>query len=455
MAAIYTPSFFQPQNVNGAPLAGAKLYFYQTGTTTLITVYQDDDASPTPHANPVVADASGIFPPIYVANAVFKTVLTTSADVTVQTVDPVYPTRMATSATDNAILRADGDGGGIQGSSATISDAGDLTITSTVADAGGGPVLTLYRNSASPAASDILGKVLFQGRDNAANTEDYAEIYTQITDTTGASEDASVLFRNKVAGMMTTQLTLNNTGATFANAVTFSGAAAFSSTAAFTGSVSMTTTDSNTAPLEIVSTNADATAGPFLFLNRASPSPAAADSLGGVSFRGRDSGGNTETYARILSAIADPTDASEDASIVFQTVVGGTLSNRMVLENGLVMTGATGGDKGAGTINAVGVYDDNVLLTDYVFDYAIDGVVREEDGEVAQAFAGRGWVLDLDAFDVSWRVNRHLPSMPSRDEWADGSLSIGSLIQRLWETVEIQAVHISALNERMKVIEAA
>lgn len=87
MAAIYTPSFLQPQNINGVPLAGAKLYFYQTGTTTPITVYQDSGLT-TPHANPVVADASGIFAPIYVGTAVFKVVLKTSADVTVQTVDP-------------------------------------------------------------------------------------------------------------------------------------------------------------------------------------------------------------------------------------------------------------------------------------------------------------------------------------------------------------------------------
>src|SRR3546814_11697194 len=68
-----------PQNVNGVPLAGAKLYFYQTGSETAITTYQDS-AEATPHANPVVADASGIFAPIYVSNLTFKTVLKTRSE---------------------------------------------------------------------------------------------------------------------------------------------------------------------------------------------------------------------------------------------------------------------------------------------------------------------------------------------------------------------------------------
>jgi len=88
MVALFTPPVLQAVDVNGEPYSGAKLYFYQTGTTTLITVYQNS-ALTTPHTNPVVADASGQFAPIYVSSTEFKIVLTTSADVTIRTVDPV------------------------------------------------------------------------------------------------------------------------------------------------------------------------------------------------------------------------------------------------------------------------------------------------------------------------------------------------------------------------------
>lgn len=128
MAALYTPSFFQPQNINGVPLAGAKLFFYQTGTTTPITVYQDSGLT-TPHANPVVADASGIFAPIYTSSVQFKTVLKTSADVTVQTVDPVFGDTGALTSTDNAIARFDGTTGALQNSAITIDDAGIMSIS--------------------------------------------------------------------------------------------------------------------------------------------------------------------------------------------------------------------------------------------------------------------------------------------------------------------------------------
>jgi hypothetical protein len=80
--------WYQVEDSAGLPRSGAKLFFYATGTTTPITVYQDVDGVAA-HASPVVADASGIFAPIYInTTGKFKTVLKTSADVVIQTVDP-------------------------------------------------------------------------------------------------------------------------------------------------------------------------------------------------------------------------------------------------------------------------------------------------------------------------------------------------------------------------------
>lgn len=87
MAQLFDPHF-QAVNANSLPLSGAKLYFYQALTTTPITVYQDADET-TPHTNPVLADASGLFPPIYVPSVLYKFVLQTSAGVTVQTADEI------------------------------------------------------------------------------------------------------------------------------------------------------------------------------------------------------------------------------------------------------------------------------------------------------------------------------------------------------------------------------
>jgi len=82
--------FFQPL-VGEVTEDGDKLYFYLTNTTTDVTVYQDG-ALTTPHTQPVVADSSGRFAPIYIdpTDGDLKVVQDTSADVERYTVDP-YP----------------------------------------------------------------------------------------------------------------------------------------------------------------------------------------------------------------------------------------------------------------------------------------------------------------------------------------------------------------------------
>jgi hypothetical protein len=78
-----------------------------------------------------------------------------------------------------------------------------LTVTSTDAGAAVGPVLDLYRNSATPAASDIIGKVIFNGEDSAGNTQEYASIESLIVDATSTSEDGKLDFYATRAGSRT------------------------------------------------------------------------------------------------------------------------------------------------------------------------------------------------------------------------------------------------------------
>jgi len=88
MATLFAPNF-QSIDANGNPRSGAKLSFFLAGTTTPVTVYQDADAE-TPHTVPVPADASGLFPPIYLLGGqMYKFVHQTAADVTVQTADNI------------------------------------------------------------------------------------------------------------------------------------------------------------------------------------------------------------------------------------------------------------------------------------------------------------------------------------------------------------------------------
>jgi hypothetical protein len=63
MSLTYTPRQ-TVVNGSGRPYAGARAWFYRAGTTTAQTVYSDA-ALATPHTNPVVANAAGRFPIIY------------------------------------------------------------------------------------------------------------------------------------------------------------------------------------------------------------------------------------------------------------------------------------------------------------------------------------------------------------------------------------------------------
>lgn len=82
--------FEQYQNNSGDLLNAGKLYFYESGTTTPKTTYADINQT-TPNTNPVILSAAGRQGNIWF-DGIAKVVLTTSADVILQTLDPVGDT---------------------------------------------------------------------------------------------------------------------------------------------------------------------------------------------------------------------------------------------------------------------------------------------------------------------------------------------------------------------------
>ena len=92
-------------------------------------------------------------------------------------------------------LQVDGAITSSAGATITTADNTDtLTLTSTDADANSGPNLRLYRNSASPADSDDLGRIEFEGRND--NSQDYVavQIHTNTGDVSDGNEKAQIMF---------------------------------------------------------------------------------------------------------------------------------------------------------------------------------------------------------------------------------------------------------------------
>ena len=101
-------------------------------------------------------------------------------------------------------------------------DALGMTLTSADAGAAAAPTLDLYRDSASPAASDTLGEIEFNGEDSAGNKQAYGLIHASILSPTSTAEQGQLHFETATAGALTekmiigtTNLVINEIGAVF------------------------------------------------------------------------------------------------------------------------------------------------------------------------------------------------------------------------------------------------
>jgi len=98
----------------------------------------------------------------------------------------------------------------------------NITLNSTDAGASAAPLLDLYRDSASPAASDTLGEIEFNGEDSAGNKQQYALIHASILSPTSGAESGQLHFETATGGASTekmiigtTNLVINEIGAVF------------------------------------------------------------------------------------------------------------------------------------------------------------------------------------------------------------------------------------------------
>lgn len=260
-----------------------------------------------------------------------------------------------------------------------------LVIENTNGGAVGGGLVT-YHNSSSPANSDMVGFWNIYGRDSAANIQQYGQLAMQPTDVTSASEDSEWFFQTVVAGTLAHRMRVgagvyhpsatgtdkgNNTlniGQLYENnhrVATVDQNNNFTANQNIAGQLRATITGGSFAPANapiVAETTNAATVGACVTGYHNSPSPAVNDAFALYTFYGNNDiaaqvrGG---TYAFTWDNVTTTTEASH---FDLYTMIAGALNVRLTVKNGMYMTGATGNDQGAGTINATGVYDDGVLL---------------------------------------------------------------------------------------------
>lgn len=138
MAALCPPIKIQQFTDSGEFAVGWKIHTYDTGTVTNKETYTDA-AGTTPNTNPVILDARGEAT-IYLGSGAYKFIVKTAADVTVNTIDPVFSfwagNGVAVSnsgeitVTANTGIVVDGDGVAVD--EATAAEAYDLSDAANV-----------------------------------------------------------------------------------------------------------------------------------------------------------------------------------------------------------------------------------------------------------------------------------------------------------------------------------
>lgn len=119
-----------------------------------------------------------------------------------------------------------------------------------------------------------------------------------------------------------------------------------------------TTPNVNTPPIRVESTEDGATFAELIKLKRSSPSPASNDGGVGIGLYFNDDTAVERLGGRIRTDMPSVEGATTNRNlrILFDTLVGGTLANRAIIWQGLVLGSPTSGDKGTGTLNATGLY---------------------------------------------------------------------------------------------------
>lgn len=87
-----------------------------------------------------------------------------------------------------------------------------LVVTSTDAGANSAPDIIFFRNSASPAANDVMGNVSFRGKNSLAANVEYAAIGTILTSPTAAAEKGAITFSTVSNGTLAERVRIRDEG---------------------------------------------------------------------------------------------------------------------------------------------------------------------------------------------------------------------------------------------------
>jgi hypothetical protein len=146
------------------------------------------------------------------------------------------------------------------------------------------------------------------------------------------------------------------------------------------------------------STDASATGGPNIAVDRDSATPAASDLIGSFVFRGNNSDTTTFVYGSIGCKILDPTAGAEDSELVLRSAVGGVVDREIIrIGQGVYADGLT--DPGDYKINMVGYQISGVAGAHHYLEYR-DERTANSAGDTFTSGAWQTRVLSQEIADT-------------------------------------------------------
>jgi len=209
----------------------------------------------------------------------------------------------------------------------------DVIIENSETGALEGPNVVFYRNSASPAADDVLGTLEFRGEDDAGSAQSYAEVTASIVDASSGSEDGRLDFVVTKAGAPANVVRLQESKVGINELAPESP---------------LHITDESTEAVRLECANDDAASGADIRMYRHRNNAVGQDNdeLSTLYFRGNNDDGTASQrpidYAAIQAVIADASNTTEDGKLRLQVQTAGTLTTQVeVSANAIGFFGAT------------------------------------------------------------------------------------------------------------------
>ena len=247
-----------------------------------------------------------------------------------------------------------------------------VIIENTDTGADTAPDFVLFRNSASPAADDNLGNLVYRGEDAAGNAHDYASIVASIETTTNGSEDGILDIMSSASGTLASRIRLKNNKVGIGEADPIYP-------------MHLTTTLTGQA-LQLQCDADDAASGANLMLyHRRGASGAGQDNdvISTIFYRGKNDAGTPEEvdFAGIEAVIIDASDATEDGKLNLQVMTAGTLTTKLAVDAaGITVTGTVAATSYTGDGSSLtglmaasgGTFSGNVSISDNAIEFDSD-----------------------------------------------------------------------------------